>query len=380
MSNLSKHLQTTVPYEPLLLDALKGEDNGITEQHARILASLFKLGGYTTLNVLVSLVKFAQPTVSLRVQELENYGYLRKNPEMIPTPLVLTLNTTDLKDHLDQKATTQRNAIDFLFKIHNEGIEYSSVHDTFVKAFRILYPHDLDFADLLAYTYLHLNISSIKLLKLLNAKKKFTSKNYEELLASGNDVFHIIHKKQKKSDINIRPRLPLDKLLQHRKYYLEMVSNHYSKQLEELSTFMLSEYDSFIPHQYLNFFSEIKAKVGMCLRHYSSVKLINNGILSKKFPENNLVQLIGERKEITTKHQLFILTTEDITISEPLGQNQYKIKKIEKPTRRDYSTRDFIIFEDRGCLIIPERSESHPYYYIGPRFIKTVNDYFDSRW
>ncbi len=380
MSQLSKHLKTTVPFEPLIMDALSIGNNGITEQHARILASLFKLGGYTTLNVLVSLVKFAQPTVSLRVQELEDYGYLRKNPEMIPTPLVMDITPNELRERLNWRSKTQSNAMEFLLKLHTEGIQYSTVQDTFIKAFRILFPHNQDLANLLAYTYIYPNLSREKIFELLKSEEEKPSKVYEELLTTRGDIFHVVHRKKKKSDINLRPRLPLTKLLEYHKFYLDTLNNHYHSQLEDLDEFMVREYDSFIPHQYLNFLSEIKAKIGMCLRHYSQIKVISNGILEKKFPDNKLLQIIAEREEITTNHTLSILTTEDINNLENLDKNQYRIKKIEVPRQRDFSTRDFIIFENRGCLIIPERFDSQPYYYIGPRFMSTMNQYFDSEW
>ncbi|MHA2096607.1 MAG: hypothetical protein ACW98F_18465 [Candidatus Hodarchaeales archaeon] len=380
MTNLSNHLKNTVPYEPLLFDALVSEENGITEQHVRILASLFKLGGYTTLNILVTLVKFAQPTVSLRVQELEDYGYLRKNPEIIPTPIVLVLNPDDLRNRLSQRSKSQQNAINFLLKIDDEGIDYLSVQDTFIKAFRVLYPNDHTLAELLASTYIHTNISREKLFDFLNNRKRRPNKTYEELLSSCKDIFHVIHRKHKKSDINLRPRLPLNILLGYRKYYLNMLNDHYLSQLHLLEQYMLKEFDSFIPHQYLKFLSEIKAKVGICLRHYSQIKVINNNILEKKFPESNILELIGNRKEITPKHEISVLTTEEIKIPKAHERPQFKIRKINTPMKRDYSTRDFIIFENRGCLIIPERSESQPYYYIGPRFTATMNSFFNSKW
>ena len=72
------------------------EDN-ITEQHARILALLFNLGGYTTLNVLTNLIGIAQPTVSIRVDELVKMGYIRKNTELMPIALVLLLHLDDFR-------------------------------------------------------------------------------------------------------------------------------------------------------------------------------------------------------------------------------------------------------------------------------------------
>ncbi|MHA2295654.1 MAG: hypothetical protein ACXAEU_24765 [Candidatus Hodarchaeales archaeon] len=43
---------------------------------------MFKLGGFTTLNVLTEKLSIAQPTVSNRVSELEEMSYIRKNPSL----------------------------------------------------------------------------------------------------------------------------------------------------------------------------------------------------------------------------------------------------------------------------------------------------------
>ncbi len=65
-------------FEPLFMDLLEDD---INEQHARILVMMFRLGGFTTLNLLTDFLPFlSQPTVSIRVAELVNKGYLRKNP------------------------------------------------------------------------------------------------------------------------------------------------------------------------------------------------------------------------------------------------------------------------------------------------------------
>ena len=75
MVYLASPLKDTAVYEPFFMD----HDNEINEQHARILALMFKLGGYTTLNVLTDHLAIAQPTVSVRVEELVEKGLIRKN-------------------------------------------------------------------------------------------------------------------------------------------------------------------------------------------------------------------------------------------------------------------------------------------------------------
>ena len=112
MPELPSHIQEIIPIEAFLLDIYQD----LNEQHARVLAMILRLGGYTTLNLLTKLLGIAQSTVSVRVQELVDQGYLRKNHELMPNVLVLITSTDDLKQALDTLILTQQNATKFLEK------------------------------------------------------------------------------------------------------------------------------------------------------------------------------------------------------------------------------------------------------------------------
>ncbi|UCE14747.1 MAG: hypothetical protein JSV04_06095, partial [Candidatus Heimdallarchaeota archaeon] len=108
MVGLSSNIKDIIRFEPLLVDLLEPK---INEQHARILAMMFQLGGYTTLNVLTKKLLMAQPTVSNRVAELvEMGGFLRKNSELMPIALVLLLSVDDLELLLRNRIAAYQDA------------------------------------------------------------------------------------------------------------------------------------------------------------------------------------------------------------------------------------------------------------------------------
>ncbi|MHA2307102.1 MAG: hypothetical protein ACXACU_17115, partial [Candidatus Hodarchaeales archaeon] len=223
MIQLSKHLEDIVKYEPLLLDVLRREIKDINQQHARILAMMYKLGGYTTLNVLTEFVNLAQPTVSQKVQELVNEGFLRKNSEQMPIALVLLLDVSNLERKLDQIIRSQRNAIEFVKRISEKIKDMNSVIDTFIQALSTLYPDNIILAKMIVYAYATPSISRDKLFQQIgfnNKDKMKAEKQYDEILTSNQEIFQITYQKHKKKDMFISPRLPLSKFVEHRKFYV----------------------------------------------------------------------------------------------------------------------------------------------------------------
>ncbi|UCG90232.1 MAG: hypothetical protein JSU57_00460 [Candidatus Heimdallarchaeota archaeon] len=375
----------TVTFEPLLIDIL--EEN-INEQHSRILALMFRLGGYTTLNVLTNLIGIAQPTVSIRVDELVKKGYLRKNTELMPMALVLLLSQDDLEVQLSKRLEAQRNAAKFLQQV-SEIKNMQLVEDTFMRAMQILYDNEETLARMVAYIYLHQSIARNKLYKLIDPKEnKFGSEEDQErerrkkdaVIASRPEIFHIVYKKHQKKEMFIQPRLPLNLFVKHRLVYLESLYTYYKDLLLKLDSFMSDEYESIIPHQLLNYPSELKMRIETCLKHYSTIRVIDNAIYRQKDGTNGVVALIAERKNFSQNHKVMILSNKSIRLPKTANTSQFETRPLKGDIGRDYMNRDFIVFGNHGCLVLPSQPSSIPYYNIAPRFTSTILDIFEANW
>ena len=366
-------------FEPLFKDLLA---DGITEQHARILVMMFRLGGYTTLNLLTARIPFlSQPTVSLRVADLVEKSYIRKNPELMPRALVLTLNIKDLEIQLNRRIEAQQNAVRFLLKamkIKNT----LEMKDLFIQALQAIYPTKRSLALLIAYQYLnqilprdelyHQALSSEASKKKNKVDKEKKKLEYDNIITSHPEIFHIVYKKQnQKKAMLIQPRIPLDSFVKNRITYLESLYSYYKKLLSELSNFLTSEYESIIPHQLLNYPSEIKFKIEVCLKHYKTIRIINNSVYVDKEEKSGIVSLVTDRQNFTPDHKIILLAKTDSQIPKNLNRSQFKLFPLKTDIPRDYTSRDFILFEEHGCLVFPSQPNAVPYYNIAPRF--TIN-------
>ncbi|MFX1283632.1 MAG: MarR family transcriptional regulator [Promethearchaeota archaeon] len=385
MVGLATVTNETVTFEPLFIDIL--EDN-INEQHSRILALMFRLGGYTTLNVLTNLIGIAQPTVSIRVDELVKKGYIRKNTELMPMALVLLLTQDDLDIQLRKRLEVQRNAAKFLQQA-SDIKNMQLVEDTFIKAIQILYDTEEILAKMIAYIYLHQRIARNKLYQMIDPEdSKFGSIDEQErdrrkkdaIITSRPEIFHIIYKKHQKKAMFIQPRLPLKLFVKHRLVYLESLYTYYRELLLKLGSFMSDEYESIIPHQLLNYPSELKIRIETCLKHYSMIRVIDNAVYRHNNGTNGVVDLIVTRNNFSQNHKVMILSNKSIKLPKTIDTSQFEIRPLKGRISRDYMNRDFIIFGNHGCLVLPSQPRSIPYYNIAPRFTSSVLDIFKANW
>ncbi|MHA2225924.1 MAG: hypothetical protein ACXAC8_12005 [Candidatus Hodarchaeales archaeon] len=378
MLNQLDELNEIVRFEPILIDLL----DDINEQHSRILVMMFRLGGFTTLNVLTDYLSFAQPTVSIRVAELVNKGYLRKNTELMPMALVLLLSISDLKFTLNKRFEAQQNAVRFLqkvSKIRNKHV----IMDTFVQAMHILHPKEEKLARMIAFTYLYQFLSRDELYQLVGFFEKEPEKitiEYDSIIASHNEIFHVAYRKHQKKEMFVQPRFPLNLFMRNKLVYLESLNQHYQSLLEELGNFMTGEYMSIIPHQLLNYPSEVKLKVETCLKHYSDIKIIDNSIYQNKEGTEGILNLITNRQQFSSDHKVMVLANNEVSIPKSVDQSQIEHNFIRDELSRDYKSRDFVIFGEHGCLVFPSQPNAVPYYNIAPMFTTNVLKIFKSNW
>ncbi|MFX0205450.1 MAG: hypothetical protein ACFFDT_05645, partial [Candidatus Hodarchaeota archaeon] len=214
-------------FEPLFTDLLHDD---ITEQHARILVMMFRLGGFTTLNLLTDFLPFlSQPTVSIRVAELVNKGYIRKNPELMPIALVLVLSISNLESLLEDRFEAQQNAVRFLLKTLQIK-QKSEIKELFIQAFKALYPKEEALAQLIAYQYLYQILPRDELYRLVRFNGEDSEKKtleYDDIISSHPEIFHTVYKKQKqKKAMLIQPRIPLDSFVKNRITYLKSLYSY----------------------------------------------------------------------------------------------------------------------------------------------------------
>ena len=370
-------LEEITRFEPLFIDILS---NDITEQHARILVMMFRLGGFTTLNLLTDFLPFfSQPTVSIRVAELVNKGYLRKNPELMPMALVLMVNIKDLESQLETRIQAQQNAVRFLLKTLKIK-DKTVIKDLFIQALQALFPKEESLAQLIGYLYLYQILPRDDLYRIVGFNGEDPEKKileYDDIVTSHPETFHIIYKKQKqKKEMLIQPRIPLDSFAKNRITYLESLYSYYKRLLSELANFLTGEYESIIPHQLLNFPSEIKFKIEVCLKHYKTIRIIDNSIYVSKEGTKGVLRLITERENFTPDHKVIMLTNSDMWVPDNVNPSQIQFSLLRSDIPRDYTSRDFILFEEHGCLVFPSQPNAIPYYNIAPRFTSNVLNIF----
>jgi DNA-binding MarR family transcriptional regulator len=380
MVSISSSIEEIVQFEPLLQDLL---DNSLTDQHIRIIALMFKLGGYTTLNVLTKVAAMTQPTVSNRVSELVELGYIRKNPELKPKVLVLLLSIDELSKLLSSKIDQQRDATSFLnqmAKIRDKTL----ATETILQAIDLIFPENELLSATIANIYLSGIISRNNLFNAVNNGSSNNTKierQFDNLLMTRSDLFHIIFQKHQKKETFVRPRLPLDLFVQNRLDYLEAKNIYSNRLLLDLKQFISSEFDSVIPHQPLKYPTDIKHRINTNLKHYTDIRVITNDILKKRTNTGKgTIDLIHDNENFSNHHNLRILTGRKEYSPEIKTKNHVKSRHIGEKISSDYRERDFIIFDNHSCLIIPSNPKITPYYNISPGFIRTCTEFFEANW
>lgn len=448
MIHLPPEVKPISKFEPFLLDILGVE---ISDQHARILAMMFKSGGFLDLKRLTDLLGIAQPTVSDRVSELVHKGFLRKNSELMPNILVLLLGIDDLQEKISQRIDKLRHATSFLSSV-SQLQNKELVKDTLLRALNVFHP-SLELWDPLPYLVLHtylnpfqsrnqlyqlvvsqisepkkilrekqllenlaeytekgelkpeygisiielgayakkLNIPNFPNVKLdridrviekrLKYLKNMTFKELDQQIFSHPDIFHVLYGKHQKREMFIRPKLPLKLYTKSRSTYLDSLYLYYQDLLSELASQMTGEYETFIPFLELRYLSDVKSRISSCLKHYDTVKIIDNSIYPERDVETGLLHLIAENTSFRNNHQVKVLSKDKIRIPKEMDKNQIEIlvdKNQELPY--DYQTRDFIIFGEHGSIVFPAESARYPYYNISPKFVTTTLKVFMINW
>jgi DNA-binding MarR family transcriptional regulator len=385
MPELSSHVQEILPIESFLSNILPD----LNEQHARVLAMIFRLGGYTTLNLLTKLLGIAQSTVSVRVQELVDQGYLRKNPELMPITLVMLATIEDLKQALGTLSSTQRNAAKFLeksSKLQNKQL----VEKFFTHAFDVLFPQSPKLAKLITWTYMKEIISRkelydrVRMLEQKEEKEKgFSDRVFDSIIEAHNEWFQTIRQKK---ETYIKPVYPLDLYSKIRMDILREKHSYYSDLLHQIEQFMNVEYESIIPHQSIAYPSEVKLKIKSCMRHYNDLKIIDNGIyptrgdLSKNGETLLMLILKNDRLLKLNDYKIEILTQKIIDLPEIPSNVRIDQKLLKGDVLQDYRLRDFLLFEKNGCLVVPQNLKQSSYYNISPIYISTILEFFVSKW
>ncbi len=389
MLSLSSPLKDTIEFEPLFIDLIGDE---LTEQHARILALLFKLGGYTSLNVLTERLAMAQSTVSVRVEELVKKGLIRKNTELMPIVLVLLLDLTVLSSKLYERMDTQQNAVQIIKKVAESDNNLQILEASFRKAIRDLFPNDEILSNMVAEVYLHQVLTRDELFDKLspNGNIDELASHYDSILTYSKDIFQITYGKQRKTEMYIRPRLPLKIFVKIRLNYLESLMTHYKDLLQKLREYISEDFDSFKPIQNFNYPSEIKAKIDTCLKNYSSVRVIDNLVCQgKKGLSLSVSELITQSEHFgrTNKkgvekqeHKVFILSRQEPSVIKRAKSPKIRYQEIKGAIHGDIRARDFVFFDNHVCLVFPSIPNVAPYYSISPRYIARHLKIFESYW
>ena len=375
-----KDLKELAKFEPLLISLLEPK---ISEQEARILALLFKNGGYFTLNAISGLLDIAQPTVSIRVSELTAKGFVKKNEELMPIVLVLQIDNQTLLRSLNEKKNVLSNSISFLKKSENI-IDQKRLVPYLEKAFKALFPLNKLTGRMLAHLYNNGIMSRNELYSKLYPRDKLT-KNIEskldQLLLYQNEYIQPLYKKYQKNETYFFPRLPLNQLLVARSSYLNELYQYYNKLIQELANYLKQDYDSFLPIQILQFPSDLRQRIDICLKKYNTIKIFYNNAFPLHYKKNgSLLDLIINSPEFKDYHKIKILRGNETRLEVPSKKVKVDERKLDMQVEEDFKKRDFVLFENHGCIVIPPRATNYPYYNISPRFIKKISSIFDYHW
>ena len=109
--NVPKTFPIITQYEPLMIDLLD-----LKELEARVVTAMLLHGGFSTMKTLQDELDFKQSVVSDICNQLIKKNLLRKNQELIPVPLILLLDVTQLLAIYNQKRQLQINAANILKK------------------------------------------------------------------------------------------------------------------------------------------------------------------------------------------------------------------------------------------------------------------------
>ncbi|MFW9992464.1 MAG: helix-turn-helix transcriptional regulator [Candidatus Odinarchaeota archaeon] len=376
MVDLPERLVNISRYEPLLMYLL-GPD--ITDLEARILALVFQLGGYTNMSSIIQILGVSQSTVSLNVAKLVEQGYIRKNAELMPMTLVLLLNAVDLRKRLSEMVSGQESAYNFFERV--AGVEKKEVlKDTILRAFQVLYPGMGCLPEILTQLYTNGLLSRFELLNNIGFDKKNPKhiRFFDETVNRYTDVIQTFYRKYRKNDMYYRHKIPLHMLAKNRFNYLQLLSDYFSNLLAKLEDYTAMDYNSLIPHQLLNYPSDMRLRLNSCLKHYSTIRILDNGVFTQHGDNNDILSLIASSEEFTGEHDILLLANKPVKIPSNVDNSQIKQVILSKDISYDFKVRDFVLFDENGCLVIPPRPNGVPYYNVTPRFIKTVTKVFNS--
>ncbi|MHA1990408.1 MAG: helix-turn-helix transcriptional regulator [Candidatus Hodarchaeales archaeon] len=376
---IEEELKEISKFEPLLMQLLEPR---INEQEARILSLIFRNGGYIPLNSISQRIGIAQPTVSNRVKDLTNKGFLRKNEELMPIVLVLLINCDKLKEYLESKKLSLKNAVLFLEK-SKELVKDLKIQEMTERALNHLFPEDNIMSKIILEISKNKIISRDVLYSNIFVGEKIDQKTKEKvdlLIQNNNDFIQTVYKKFQKKEMFFCMKIPIGSIIEIRTLHLNKTYNYYFALLDELKDFMKQDYDSLLPIQLLQFPSDLKLRIDICLKKYQNISVLLNSINRKIGKDSNILDFLTESKEFNKDHSIKILSSKKTELKSNLKTTQIKFKELTSKLSRDYSVRDIILFDNHGCIVIPPSNQSFPYYNISPRFIKSVTNIFKENW
>jgi len=186
-----------------------------------------------------------------------------------------------LKQALDLLRTNQQNAIRFLEKtsvLTNKQL----VENKFVHAFAVLFPKSPKLAQLITWIYMKEIVSRDELYDLIRnlegkeeTEKGFSDRVFDSIIDANDEWFQLIRQKK---EAYIKPKYPLELYSKIRMDIFNNKQAYYDELLEQIESYMTVEYESIIPYQTMTYPSEIKVKLKSCMRHYTHLRIIDNGI------------------------------------------------------------------------------------------------------
>ncbi|MHA1973175.1 MAG: hypothetical protein ACTSW1_09290 [Candidatus Hodarchaeales archaeon] len=377
-----------VRFERLLNDIL-ALNNG---EEAKLLLHVILQGGFTTKDTFYSKFNISRPTLIKKISTLIEKGYLRQNEEFNPIRITLLVDYEELLEKILEQEQKIRFARDFLIKmsvIKSRGL----LAEKFKSAIKVLlgnvHKREL-LIEVLSLLYIQRNLDSIEVTELNGRINSVIGEIrldvFMTILNCNSELFRVfsqkvgveVNKRRKfKKTYFVTTKYNLEKLAKilflKRKFELR----NYTEELEELfSTFKPLSYDYF-PHQLLPYVSNIKQRVNSCLKFYSQLYIIYNGIYDQSF--DSFIKLIIKNDNFSKHHRLKLLSSQQLSYS----HLQLSSRIYDKSVGKDYKERDIILFcsEDQpyGALIFPKKPLT-PYYLITPHAINEIYTQFRAQW
>jgi len=188
--------------------------------------------------------------------------------------------------------------------------------DTILRAFQVLYPGIECLPEILTWLYTNGLLSRFDLLNSIGFDKKNPKhvRLFDETVNRYSDLIQIFFRKYRKNDTYYRYKIPLHMLAKNRFNYLQLLRDYFASLLSKLEDYTAIDYNSLIPHQLLNYPSDMKLKVNSCLKHYSTVNVLDNSVFNYHGDNDGILSLIASSEEFTGEHGILLLANNPVKI------------------------------------------------------------------